>query len=62
MSFGEKVYLAGVLFAFGSFIVLMGTLSWLDAQDQRIKRRREKAKQSSPAKHEAFITSAVVHH
>jgi len=62
MSFGEKVYLAGVLFAFGSFIVMMGTLSWLDARDERIKSRREKAKQASPVKHEAFVTGAAVHH
>ena len=62
MSFGEKIYLAGVLFAFGSFIVMMATLSWLDARDERIKRRREKAKQASPVKHEAFVVGAAVHH
>ena len=62
MSFGEKIYLAGVLFAFGSFMVLMGALSWLDAKEDRIKRRREKANKTSPAKDEAFITGATVHH
>ena len=62
MSFGEKIYLAGVLFAFGSFMVLMSTLCWLDARDERIQRRREKAKQAAPAKDEAFVTGAAVHH
>ena len=62
MSFGEKIYLAGVLFAFGSFMVLMGTLSWLDARDERIKRRREKANKALPGKEEAFVTGAAVHH
>ena len=62
MSFGEKIYLVGVLFTFGSFIVMMGTLSWLDARDERIKRRREKAKQAASVKHEAFVTGAAVHH
>lgn len=62
MSFGEKIYLAGVLFAFGSFMVLMGTLSWLDARDDRIQRRREEANKALHAKDEAFITGAAVHH
>jgi hypothetical protein len=62
MSFGEKVYLAGVLFAFGSFMVMMATLCWLDARDERIKRRREAASQTPAAKHEAFVTGAAVHH
>ena len=61
MSFGEKIYLTGILFVFASFIVMVGTLSWLDARDERIKRRREKAKQASPVKHEAFVTGAAVH-
>ncbi len=62
MSFGEKIYLAGVLFAFGSFMVLMLTLTWLDGKDQRIARRRAKARQASPAKNEAFVTGAALHH
>ncbi len=61
MSFGEKVYLAGVLFAFASFMVLMGTLSWLDARDTRIQRRREKISQESK-KPGAFVTGAAAHH
>jgi hypothetical protein len=62
MSFGEEIYLAGVLFAFGSFMVLMLTLTWLDGKEQRIQRRREKAKHASSAKHETFVTGAAVHH
>lgn len=61
MSFGEKLYLAGVLFAFGSFIVLMGTLCWLDARDDRIKPRRERAKQASSSRPGTFIGAAAVH-
>lgn len=62
MSFGEKVYLAGVVFAFGSFMVLMATLTWLDGRDERILRSREKAKQPSPAESKPFITGAAAHH
>ena len=47
MSLGEKIYLAGVLFIFASFMVLMGTLCWLDAKNERIKRRRESANRHS---------------
>jgi len=59
MLFGEKLYLAGTLFVFASFIALIGTLSWLDAKDERIRRRRERVKQSSSAKQEAFVTGAA---
>jgi hypothetical protein len=62
MSLGEKLYLAGILFLFASFMVLMGTLCWLDARDERIKRRREKATQVSSPKPEPFITGAAAHH
>jgi hypothetical protein len=61
MSFGEKIYLVGILFVFASFIAMMGTLSWLDVRDERIKRRREGARQASPVKHEALATGAAVH-
>jgi len=62
MSLGEKLYLAGILFLFASFMVVVGTLSWLDARDERIKRRREKANQIPSPKPEAFITGAAAHH
>jgi hypothetical protein len=42
MSFGEKIYLAMVVFMFGSFMVLLGTLSWLDAKEERVKRWRDR--------------------
>ena len=45
MSIEEKIYLAGVLVVFATFILIMGPLSWLDGRDERIKRRREKTMQ-----------------
>jgi len=60
MSFGENIYLAGVLFLFASFIVMLGTLSWLDAKDARLQRRREKAREAS-AKPGAFVSGAPAH-
>ena len=62
MSLGEKLYLAGILFLFASFMVVVGTLSWLDARDERINRRREKASQAPSPKPEPFITGATAHH
>jgi hypothetical protein len=44
VSIEEKIYLAGVLVVFATFIVIMGPLAWLDGRDERIKRRRERAK------------------
>jgi hypothetical protein len=41
MSLGEKIYLAMVVFMFASFLIVMGTLSWLDARADRIQRRHE---------------------
>jgi hypothetical protein len=43
MSLAEKLYLAMILFLFGSFMVLMMTMAWLDAKDDRIRRRRARA-------------------
>jgi hypothetical protein len=60
MSFGEGIYLAGVMFMFITFMAVVGTLSWLDAKDARVQRRREKAQQAS---HEpgTFVTGATAH-
>lgn len=44
MSLGEKLYLAMVVSLFLSFIVLMGTLCWLDGKNARTERRRAQAK------------------
>ena len=41
MKIEEKIYLAGVLVVFATFMIMMGSLSWLDGRDERIKRRRE---------------------
>jgi hypothetical protein len=48
MSFGEKLYLVVIVSLFIAFIVLFGTLCWLDAKDERIKRRQ--------ARKAAFVT------
>jgi hypothetical protein len=42
MSFGEKLYLVMIVLTFSSFIVLFATLSWLDAKDEKIKRRQDR--------------------
>jgi len=49
MSLGEKLYLVmlGVLFV--SFIVLFGTLCWLDARDEKMKRKAAIATQRTQA-------------
>jgi hypothetical protein len=47
VSLGEKLYLAMVVSLFMSFIVLMGTLCWLDGKDARIERRRAHAKSAT---------------
>jgi len=47
MSIEEKIYLAGVLVVFATFMLILGPLSWLDGRDERIKRRQEKASKRS---------------
>jgi hypothetical protein len=53
MSFGEKLYLGMIVSLFIAFIVLFATLCWLDAKDERIKRRQDRkaafAAQRAPA-------------
>ena len=61
MSFGEKIYLTMVVFMFAMFIVLLGTLNWLDAKDARLQRRREKARQTTH-KPGAFIAGSATMH
>ncbi|MDB5397592.1 MAG: hypothetical protein JWM91_5098 [Rhodospirillales bacterium] len=39
MSLGEKIYLALVVVMFVSFGIVMGTLSWLDARNDKIRLR-----------------------
>lgn len=43
MTLPEKVYLAMVLIMFFGFMIVLLTLSWLDAKHSRIRRRREAA-------------------
>lgn len=40
MTLGENLYLVMIVVLFSSFMVLLATLSWLDAKDEEIKRRR----------------------
>ena len=44
MSLGEKLYLAVVVSTFASFIVLMGTLSWLDGREDKVRRKQTRDK------------------
>jgi hypothetical protein len=63
VSVDEKIYLAGVLVVFATFMLILGPLSWLDGRDERIKRRREKTAQRSKdqANSAAAVRSAIKH-
>jgi len=63
MSIEEKIYLAGVLVVFATFMIMMGSLTWLDGKDERIKRRRENMEKRSRDQvvSSAALRSAVKH-
>jgi hypothetical protein len=42
MSFGEKLYLVMIVSLFISFIVLLATLCWLDAKEEKIRRWQDR--------------------
>jgi hypothetical protein len=56
----DKLALAGIVFVFVSFGLLMATVCWLDGKDERLRRRQER--NALPAKTVAAMhPSAAVH-
>jgi hypothetical protein len=51
LSLPEKLYLTMVLIMFASFTVLLAMLSWLDARETRLQRRREQIAKASTKAH-----------
>lgn len=49
MSIAEKVYLGMVLFLFFGFMLLVATLSWLDAKENRAASAQRKPVTGKPA-------------
>ena len=62
MSLGEKIYLAMVVSMFVMFMVLLATLSWLDAKDARLERRRQRALQTEHKPGTFIAGGATAHH
>jgi uncharacterized membrane protein YcaP (DUF421 family) len=42
MSLGEKLYLVMIVSLFISFIMLVATLSWLDAKEEKVRRWQDR--------------------
>ena len=61
MSFGEKIYLAMVVFMFASFLIVLGTLSWLDAREDNIRRRHEAKEAPAVRRNLEALEHAGVH-
>ena len=61
MSLGEKLYLAVVMAMFVSFAVLMVTLCWLDAREDKMRRKQIRTEALDNRQAGGFAKQACAH-
>ncbi len=61
MSLGEKLYLTVVMTMFVSFAILMATLCWLDAREDKIRRKQARTEALDNRQAGGFAKQAGAH-